>query len=512
MSVHKEEIKLLTKYMIVEFILKGYNIKTIIKFVFNVFSKYTIHKEGIVYTEFPISIKYSDYENNEKQFYKEIIEKIDSLNIENRLDALSTYYYAEKRKYYFIYFTNSVVGNKNVSINNVIFYNPKKTKFIRGNKWSHKEDEDDEVQYKNEFNIDYMNAIVSENCLDTNQGALLAREDIDKAFDILKYITNPNAKLDIDERKRYTLDENYEIVGESIGFTKNINSYFDSLRFDKTFEFTDEKLKDLSIFISKNNLLENALHYYRKANESKLPEEKISNYWISLETVFNNVHSKNILPKNMERSKITLITEVVSRILIWQYIYKYGWDVFYYVDYLYQQKENGLNLSDELIRNTGLYKDSNSERHIVYLYKFLDKIDQFISSTTNEIILEKLSSIKDFYFNNKVAKEKIYTIFNHIRSEITLLYRIRNKIFHGAFYQGNFFEYYINKLEFITSSIFNRIIMNKGETNLDNILIKYYIEYDKIKNQLETNDKYILYEHIKSETLQQAEEDGILIN
>jgi len=493
-SDKKIEIKKISKYLIVEFILKGYNYKSIEKFINNVLEGYIIYNEDLI-TNFPHGIEYN---NDKETYYNKIKDIISSISIENRIEKIKDYYYALKNDYYYIFSLIGISGDSEIKINNVTFYNPIKKRYITKSFHS----EDDEIEKDKNENI--MNVIVYENCIDKDQGKILAINDVDKAFNLLKFITHSKSKFKLSNRKCIILNKNYEEISYSWGINPKAKIH-NNLRIDNNFKYSNEKLNDITNFIFPNRTLTDALHYYRKAIEASRFEEKILNYWISLEMLFNNIQLWNIFPENENEKKITLIQEIASRLLLCHYVYKYGWDIFYELDFLIKHinpNNETINISDDILKKAGLYSDPSKEGHIVYLYKFLDNLSEIISSTNNEIMLEKLISINEFYFNNKISKEKIYTLFNDIKNEILLLYRIRNKIVHNAFYNSPFIEYYVNKLEFIVSTVFFDIIDKKGKKTFEENMIIKYVEYENINNRLEKDKNYTLYQYIKNGSLE----------
>jgi hypothetical protein len=490
----KNEIKKLSKHLIVEFILIGYNYKSIGKFISNVLSGYTVRDDEI-FTNFPHGIEY----NNDKEvYYSKIKEIISSISIKDRIGKIKDYYYATKSEYYYIFSLIGIIGDSEIKINNVTFYNPMRKKYIT--KTYHLKD----YEIDNENNEEAMNVIVYENCIDEEQGKILAIEDIDKAFNVLKFITHSKSKFILNNIKCIILDKDYEEIGFHSGTNPETKSY-NHLRIDNNFKYTNKRLQNISSFIFSNRTLTDTLHYYRKANEVTRFEEKIINYWISLEMLFNNIQLWNIFPQGEKESKITLIQEMNSRILLCRYVYMYGWDVYHELKFLIENNNANnekIIISDDILNNAGLYTDQNNEGQIVYLYKFLDNLSEIIPSTNDEIMLEKLISIKEIYFDNKIAKIKLNGLFSDIKNEILLLYRIRNKIVHNAFYHSHFMEYYVNKLEFIVSTIFFDIIDKKGKEKFEENMIKKYVEYENINNRLEKDTNYTLYQYIKDRSLE----------
>lgn len=59
------KIKLLTQYLIVEMLFKGYTLPTIRNFARNLFTKYS-DEEGIVITDFPHGLNYEDYRTSQR--------------------------------------------------------------------------------------------------------------------------------------------------------------------------------------------------------------------------------------------------------------------------------------------------------------------------------------------------------------------------------------------------------------------------------------------------------------
>jgi len=495
---NKNEINKITKYLIVEFILKGYNYKSIEKFISNILEGYIIYN-GDVITNFPHGIEFND---DKETYYNKIKDIISSISVENRIEKISGYYYALKKEYYYIFSLIGISGDSEIKINNVIFYNPIKKRYITKSLLS-----DDDVEIEGNNNENIMNVIVFVNCIDKEQGKIIAINDIDRAFNLLKFITHSKSKFKHNNSKCIILNKDYEEISRHWGMDPETNIY-DNLRIDNDFKYSNEKIKDITNLIFTNRTLTDALHYYRKAIEAFRSEEKILNYWISLEILFNKVQLWNIFPedeKSEKKSKITLIQEIGSRLLLCHYVYKYGWDVFYKLSSIIKynnQNNEKINISNDILKNAGLYSDSNKKGRMVYLYKFLDNLSELISSTKDEIIHEKLIAINEFYFNNNSAKNKIYTLFNDIKNEILLLYRIRNKIVHNAFYNSPFMEYYVNKLGFIVSTVFLDIIDKKGKIMFEENMIKKYVEYENINNRLEKDGNYTLYQYIKDRSLE----------
>jgi len=269
----KIEIKKLSKHLIVEFILIGYNYKSIEKFISNVLSGYTIYEDRFI-TNFPHGLEYDNY-NDKEVYYNEIKEIISSISIEDRIEKIKCYYYAAKNEYYYIFSLTGISGDSEIKISNTIFYNPLKKRYITKSYFS--DDRNDEIERDN--NEDTMNVIVYENCIDKEQGKIMAINDIDKAFNLLKFITYSKSKLKINNSKCIILNKSYEEISCYWGMDPEKNIH-DNLRIDNNFKYSNEKLSDITNFIFTNGILTDALHYYRKAIEASRFEEKILNYWI----------------------------------------------------------------------------------------------------------------------------------------------------------------------------------------------------------------------------------------
>jgi len=486
LSECKTSIRKYSHFIIIEFIFNGYNIVTTEKFIDNIFSMYKDYN-NIIITNFPHGLKYNDY-NDKGKFNKAVVDKLTSLTINDRLNKLKEYFYEKPKTYYYIFPINGIIGEKEYSFNNVIIYNPSKKQYMKNN---------DPLKNENKRNNAVsMNVLIKENCIDIRQGYIKAIQDTGKTFDFLRAIVRPDTAFSIDTTFSLTLSEEFEGIQRTMSIDPRTTNYYKSLTIDRAKVFSIEKINILSKVISDNSILLNSLHYYRKAEESNNYEEKLLNYWISLENLFNNINLKVFYNETKDKKKINLICDIVSRILLLQYIYDHGWSSY---NYLSNECFNGnVSLPENVLNDSQLDNSIENERTI-YLYKYLDNINSILSCVNKELVKDNLTDIRLFYFDNSCAKNTINKFNHYIINEIILLYRIRNKIVHTSFYESNFLEYYVNKMISIITSIFRRVLNKiQNEKTIEDIFIGEYIEYEKLRITLEKDSDFNLYKYITS--------------
>lgn len=114
-----EDIKYYTKIIIIEFLLKGYALKTTKEIIKNIFSTYNIHNKDTIITNYPHSVNFNDYKDNYTDYNLAIKSEIDSLTIENRIYKLLFLFNKTEDTFYYIFYITGITGEYEHTINNV---------------------------------------------------------------------------------------------------------------------------------------------------------------------------------------------------------------------------------------------------------------------------------------------------------------------------------------------------------------------------------------------------------
>ena len=179
---------------------------------------------------------------------------------------------------------------------------------------------------------------------------------------------------------------NYLILDKNFRFSYSTGSaekrdsfykYHDSLNVDN-YSKNLQKLNKSSKLFQENSAYDlkvlNAMHWFRKASNSNRKEDKLLNFWISLENLFTDNKELNInILDDPQAYKIQLIQELISANQIIEFRYKYGWE-------LHRYYSNDMNMifihrnkfPEDFLVKTGLKAEEGT---IVYLKDFTKNLD-----------------------------------------------------------------------------------------------------------------------------------------
>jgi hypothetical protein len=500
----KPNIKTLSQSLIVEFLLKGYSLKTIGKLVESIFSGYLIEGNRIS-TDFPHSVEIEDYSDgidyDRAAYNQAIVNEIDNLTTENRIDRLLKVYKTERRDYYVIIQIQGIKGDIDLNIGKVNFYNPKVKRYLKNDDLGQFDHEAFHTNLENYF----INAAVRIPLIDIETAKLLAVEEIEKALDLLRsyYIMETNFEFNSDNYLIVDL-EGREVAGGS-SITDQHIWYKHRMSLDIERDKPNNELEDIFENVSKflikpivqqsdvERKIIYSMHWYRKAEEAKRHEDKLLSYWIAIENLMEeDTQFKDILNVKKERiKKSTLAMEAIACNEISHYIYNIGWELYEYLRGLLRTHSMGeikLKLSNELIEKASLRP---SEKSTVYLKTFIEALPYLKEEINNELIREKIDSVNNFYASSKEAKLVIDSQLKDIKDDILLIYRYRNKIVHNAHYDYTILPYYVQKAKKYTSRLIRHIVDTYKKNSNIRIEDIYLSQHVKIKTLIDKLDKDI---------------------
>jgi len=493
------KIKLITQYLIIEMLFKGYTLSTIRNFPRNIFSKYS-EENNIVITSFPHGLNYIDYRTSPedwKPYHDAIKQKIDSLSIEDRLRALAHYYGQQPEQLRFIFHVKGIAGNIDINIGCVNIYSTSVKRYLEKTHMPERE------FWGNKTGVPTVNASGVVNALDINSSIVEATERVEKAIDFIRsYFTS---KSDITISKTYSV---VDAEGNDRAFGFSASDHYDAYHdmnalnldhdiFNKVVDI-DIVNKVQSFIFNKNEELSGiekkinyAFHWIRKADESTSLEDKLLNYWIVIESLMNyDTNKADILDEKDSSTILNRIKEILPVILAPHQIFSVGWDLFHYLRDLIHKSENGIS---PLILPAALVAkcDLNFSEGRKSLKNLIDNIDELMANVTNKVILEKISKVKEFYQNKDARNSEIKRFQDVTKEELLMIYRERNKIVHNAHYETRILPYFIEKAKwyalFLTHNIVKGYSKNHFGTLEEYITIRYVkanIYVDKLKANL----------------------------
>ena len=471
----KVELNYLIDALIIEYVIYGYDLKEIEDIIYNIFSKYQIIDSKRVITNFPIPEGTND---NEK-----IINFINDLSIQKRIDTLKLYFEQKKRKFYYMFNMRGIVGDfLDIHLNNVDIYNWK-TKY----KFGIEIQKDKPAMYSaGNFEKNDIHCSIMIESVGKDSKFEKVKQELDDALDILSFYHNIQCKIEVDYSKYVIFDENREFIGE--GMTNEFNENFKrevkplNYNYNKSNDEVNEEYNKYSKYILNNfsyssRIIKQSIRYYKKAKEATRLEDKILDYWICIENIFNAINidlPNSILDKNEKDSKFNKIYSLIPYITLKNRLILVYWKVyeFFMNSDRYARNFNLKILTDDEMKKLQFNGEEINLIDFIKYYEILDnkfnlEIIQDIYLKYNKMLTD--SRITTDYINKSIRKSK---------DILLILYRYRNMIVHNAQYDITFSKFYIKQFDLIASMILNTIIN------------EYYINEEN-RNSLENQNEII---------------------
>lgn len=212
----EQGLRILSQHLVVEFILKGYSLKTIGEFPMNLLDKCC---DGSMTTRYPHGVDVNEYtidgQLDYDRYHQAVMSAMESLTLNQRVGKLEYYYTVEPQNLTYIFEVRGLKGDIDIQIGNVNFYSPKVKRHVKKGIGS-ETNPNDELFGKQNLNYYCANAATTVRAIDREVGRLKAMDAIEAAFDAVKFVF-PYAKTrcEILKYNYLVVDECGVLVGQS---------------------------------------------------------------------------------------------------------------------------------------------------------------------------------------------------------------------------------------------------------------------------------------------------------
>lgn len=479
-----KKINYFSQSLIVELIRKSYDLEDIKKFLSNIFDSYYYHN-GTLITDFPHDVNYEDFkessgEINIQKANEKITNILDNISVTDRIKKLSYYYNKKPEKVKYIFFINGIKGDIEKSVFGVTFYSLSKRRFLKDHR---SVDFEDLQRYFGEKK--YLQAVVEVDYLLPKSSLKIAKSKIENALDVLACYLNFKTEVSINDSHFIIVDNTGSLVyaGNSRGKNDDFMNFHNALNLNEHEKQIDDLDPHDFLWKEGNKIdtiakIKNALHWYRKGEQSFKDADKMLNYWIAIETLFNFKEDvKGNIFTDAKKNKINLIQEIIASEEIFKFIYAYGWELFYYfrnkIDFAFGKTD----IPDPLIEQGQLNPKIGA---VIYLEKFIKVLPELRKYEKNLFVLEKIDAVINFYSDSKFTKNEILNHIRQVQNDVLMIYRFRNLIVHNAHFDNTLLPYFIWKTRSYCGGVIRKFISeyHKG-IKLSEILFNIYIEKEK---------------------------------
>ncbi len=507
-------IKYINQSLITELLIKGYELNDIVSLPRNLFDNYEEVKNGII-TDFPVNVKIKNFLKEDifdlDSYKTEIIQEMKSLSIDKRLSYFVSYFTETSTIYNIIHQIKGIKAeNFNQELGPVRLYSPQSYQIIKKPKElsDYKKVTSSNLFNNNNSELFYskiehkvLNAVVTVTAININSAIKLSKTILNRVLDLINLLYKPESKLSILPHSIILNSEMEEISSHLVPYKQKIdlsdwhkflelkNSSNLLTAYNSINKFI-EKPKDQLIEIEKKVL--QALYWYRKACDANEKEDQLLNYWIIIENFISNNSELRECCKVSKRdiSKFDIIKEIIPNLELLNYNYSVGWEIY---NYLFSKFITNCfsTVPVDLVKKCQFGADSGSK---IYLLEFLNNFSTLKNFINQKLIIEKIEFAENFFFSNKFAYDHLIKRKSLIKTDLLLIYRLRNRIVHNAVYDETMLTIYVQKVknyaEIAILSILKEHCLS-GEKSIDEILIKKNIELTKTLVDLELNTKSI---------------------
>lgn len=518
----EEAISQISQSLIIELILEGYSIEKIKTIPENLFDKYEIRKlnsKEFVQTKYPSSLNLKMFYEcdifNQNSYNEALKTEIDSLTISDRINRLKYYFDKEPDEGYGIFHVEGLKKQSiDINIGEVNFYSPNPKDLIKSKTESEtkvKDFSEKKLEFYDREKQYSVNAAVKIKYRDFESAKIQALEIIETSLDLLRLYVNSETPFKVAVDKFYLVDcEDLSVLqsysAKNQKFYKEINSC------DLSGSNIRESLNDFKELLSNSNIKKSplsvkliySLHWYRKAFETSVIEDKLLNYWIVIENLitFDSKNGNLVLRDGDVRSKFVLVEELVPFIELRHSIYSVVVDTYIYLYNLINHSQTNskglskkcLDIPEDCIdacklRGQIFHKDDWKE--------FILNLHLLCPHIKNKVIENKIKYTEKFYNDTKFTSSELQTKLNQTKQDLLLIYRYRNLIVHNARFDNNILPYYVTKAEHLARNLLLEILSQhiKNYTrSQQEILIGEKVKMDRIIKKLESNEPVDLWE------------------
>lgn len=476
----RKTIRQYTQLIVAEFVSKGYDVEDIRDCTENIPGVIQVidGKVAIAPDEF-LDININQYSSKEA-YYEAVRERIEHRNIAEMLQPIRERYHQEPIDAYLLMNISSIKGINEVSIGDVVIYSPNVRKFVNTKYRCPLEEESDYPKLCAAIPVKYIGI----------QSAIKeAKQKMDKVFELLSIYYYTDKVFEYDKGHYYIVKDGEELARSASRSEKGANIHDDFYRYAMATDMdvlnTDQEAID-TLYRKINQhpdeataiKLNNALHWFRKANAASTNEEKLVDGWSALEGLLKVDDDVKGCIVDKTDNKIDYYHKIVAAAWGWRlhrnkclHVYYDIWSRIHFLKVL--------NLPEELSERSGL----NVQPGEAYkMQEFVRCSEELTSYVNDEMLKDQLWEVSQYYKNTDNYKKEIA----RLKNDILNIYRYRNLIVHNAVMPTESTEYYASLIYRICREVTGSVIRKCTNANctVEQALLQLVIDNQNFESKL----------------------------
>lgn len=473
------QIQILSQLLIIELVEKGINIHTVQKLLSNILSvNYNkVLNEYYAGRYFTMMVPYTLKEDS---------------TFEERYEFIRNLYQAPKFKCKFVYLILGATSKniKTLHIENMTFVDRlniegEDTENNNSKLWVF------DFQEKDFENKPFLRVMIEDEGIDIFEMYDNTRNEIYKTIEFFKY------KHSYSDRVKLKMSQAWAALDETGKILHQLPSLNDSgrrgiTRYEK-FELLDRIQYDYDVMkrqgleyglnkrVLENNKIYVILEWINKAeNNYKHLENYFTSLWFALE---NLVRTKN-------QTVIESINNYIPAFFANNFLDTINNDI--HEVHSMSIALGRMQITDiELGKSCGLISDDGHH----YNWNSIDygyNMSKFIPNIKDIYVKRRTKEVSEFYANKELLKSTINIIYERIKYEFNLMYKLRNDIVHSGGVKAEFFGYYCIRLKQTLELILDRVVWELNhypDKKIDEILGSQQFIYELLLKRIDENEK-----------------------
>ena len=475
---NRKKINDVTHLVIAEYVASGFMLSEIKRYATDI-PEAAIAQGGVVIAAPPEyeTLKESDFTSKEK-YYEAVGECLRNRDVFKCLDVLRYHYYESPRKAFFLVRLNGLKGRIDDYIGDINIYSPKVKRYVR---------EDFSITDIESVSDDrdYVNAAIPIDFISIERTKEYGKIKLEEVLDLLMLTYRTKVPVTVATNLYSVVVDGNEIsMSMSVrGNDPTMASRDEMMRYLDALDLTDVKSEGFKFMSDKHKLLEegqssisirlkNASHWYTKALSADKDVDTLLYSWFAIEGLLkvDKVQSE-VLDNDKDANSLKVIQEFVASIISKRYFFDYLRET--YRDFIFKtnQYDNYYDITEDVIKKAALdlktgdrYRDGD----------FLNALSGLIDCVNDDIVRDRLISLKDFYQNENGLKSKA----NQIKDDLLMIYRLRNMIVHNAVLSCVNIAFYAHEARYIAQQVIWYVIDHVREENsIDEIVLGAKLDY-----------------------------------
>ena len=415
--------------------------------------------DDTVYTDYPLTNtkdwRLPGFERPAKQHNEELLAELAVITLEDRFATLCREH-ERPRQLTFIFPIRGLKGLVPLELGRVKIYPPAHQKMVAVGTSDGESDID--LEMFNRTEKDALNAAITLDATNSDKDRQAAMRIIRAMLDVLVMYVPTRAPITLDTEQCTIVNTDGSLAGSAYsrrGYNDDVLHAYIAPDLNQILshpavlkaQVAATELNPRARGAAPQQRIGTALGAFRKANEGDDPEDRLLNYWVSIEAMLSTSGRDGILIQDPTgETAETLACEIIPAMFVVASRTMIGWELLHYLRALQNNAQfNGLatfeNVPDHLMNRAQIPFVPWATLAIEPFISSLDELYRVFDAES--VIAARIDFTRRIYRDNAAAKKELFARKQRAQDDVITIYQVRNRIVHSAFHDTAGMEYIV---------------------------------------------------------------------